>query len=46
MNLWSSAFSKPVCKVLWSMYATESSVFTLSTPMASNSRYAMVPVAS
>ena len=28
------------------MYATERSVFTLSTPIASNWRYAIVPVAS
>ena len=41
-----SAFSKPFCNVLWSIYATERSVFTLGTPIASNSRYAIVPVAS
>ena len=29
INLWSSAFSKPFCNVLWSIYATERSVFTL-----------------
>ena len=35
---WSSAFSNPVCRVLWSIYATERLVRTRSTPMASNCR--------
>ena len=43
---WSSAFSKPICTVLWSTYETDTSVFTLATPMDSNCKYAIVPVAS
>ena len=46
MYLWSSAFMKPDCRVLWSIYATDFSVLTLGTPIASNSIYAIVPVAS
>ena len=46
INLWSSAFSNPCCNILWSINATDFFVFTLSMPIASNWRYAIVPVES
>ena len=43
---WSSAFSYPVCRILWSMYCVAWRTVTEGLCICSNSSQASVPVAS